>query len=84
MERLLHWAQEEGEVAPEGLQKEVESNLMEEHPLIAEGPHPLQTSWVLFFDGALQSGQRSGAKDWAKNMKRLAEFDTLEDFWVRA
>lgn len=39
---------------------------------------------MLYFDGALQSGGRSKANDWAKSIKRVASFDSVEDFWVRA
>ena len=35
------------------------------------GPHYLHSKWILWFDGALQSGKRSGAHDWANHMKRL-------------
>mmetsp|Transcript_18106 Transcript_18106/g.35345 ORF Transcript_18106/g.35345 Transcript_18106/m.35345 type:complete len:213 (+) Transcript_18106:16-654(+) len=52
-----------------------------ENELLAAGPHELNGSWVLYFDGALQSGKRGGANDWAKQMKRLACFKTVEDFW---
>jgi len=48
---------------------------------LGPSPHYLHTKWVLWFDGALQSGKRSGANDWAKNMKRVGDFDTVEDFW---
>jgi hypothetical protein len=53
-----------------------------ENELLAKGPHPLEKSWVLFYDSALQSGRRGGANDWAKSMKRIAEFNTIEQFWV--
>jgi len=53
----------------------------ESQKLLDEGPHYLHHKWILWFDGALQSGRRSGANDWAKNMKRVSEFDTIEDFW---
>jgi translation initiation factor 4E len=53
-----------------------------ENPLLAEGPHPLDGTWILWFDGALQSGKRNAPNNWAKNMKRVATFNTVEDFWV--
>jgi len=52
-----------------------------EGDLLDDGPHYLQTKWVLWFDSALQSGKRSGVGDWAKNMKRLSVFETIEEFW---
>jgi len=54
---------------------------LEGEDLLDNGPHYLQTKWVLWFDGALQAGKRAGPNDWAKQMKRLSEFDTIEQFW---
>ncbi len=54
-----------------------------ENELLAEGPHHLEKTWVLFYDNSLQGGRRGGANDWAKSMKRIAEFSTIEQFWVR-
>ena len=98
--------------------------MKEGEALLEDSPHYLHKKWVLWFDGALQSGRRSGAlayaaarahptshlhthphpptrphtntttpplshthshtpgaQDWAKNMKKLCTFDTIEEFW---
>jgi hypothetical protein len=47
-----------------------------------DGPFLLNGKWVLWFDGALSSGRRSQANDWAKNMKRIGDFASVEEFWV--
>ena len=50
---------------------------------LGPSPHYLQSTWILFYDSTLagKTQGRSGAHDWAKNMKRIAEFNTVEDFW---
>mmetsp|Transcript_23087 Transcript_23087/g.75138 ORF Transcript_23087/g.75138 Transcript_23087/m.75138 type:complete len:218 (-) Transcript_23087:237-890(-) len=40
--------------------------------------HPLQNAWVLWFDNPVK---RLGAKDWSSNLKKVATFDVVEDFW---
>ena len=40
--------------------------------------HQLQNSWVLWFDNPVK---RVGAKDWSQNLKKVATFDMVEDFW---
>uniref|UniRef100_A0A7S0VVQ5 mRNA cap-binding protein n=1 Tax=Hemiselmis tepida TaxID=464990 RepID=A0A7S0VVQ5_9CRYP len=40
--------------------------------------HPLQNQWVLWFDNPVK---RLGAKDWSSNLKKVATFDNVEDFW---
>ena len=40
--------------------------------------HPLQNAWVLWFDNPVK---RLGAKDWSQNLKKVATFDMVEDFW---
>ena len=40
--------------------------------------HQLQNSWVLWFDNPVK---RLGAKDWSQNLKKVATFDMVEDFW---
>jgi len=40
--------------------------------------HPLQNAWVLWFDNPVK---RLGANDWGKNLKKVATFDMVEDFW---
>lgn len=40
--------------------------------------HPLQNAWVLWFDNPQK---RLGAKDWSQNLKKVATFDMVEDFW---
>jgi translation initiation factor 4E len=54
---------------------------MDPEGLLDESPHYLHTKWVLWFDASLQSGKRSGAQDWAKNMKKMSTFETIEEFW---
>jgi translation initiation factor 4E len=39
--------------------------------------HPLQNQWVLWFDNPVK---RLG-KDWSQNLKKVATFDMVEDFW---
>ncbi len=40
--------------------------------------HPLQYPWVLWYDSP---GKRVNQASWFDNMKRVAEFATVEDFW---
>uniref|UniRef100_A0A6U4ILI6 EIF-4F 25 kDa subunit n=1 Tax=Hemiselmis andersenii TaxID=464988 RepID=A0A6U4ILI6_HEMAN len=40
--------------------------------------HPLQNAWVLWFDNPVK---RLGARDWSSNLKKVATFDMVEDFW---
>mmetsp|Transcript_26528 Transcript_26528/g.69754 ORF Transcript_26528/g.69754 Transcript_26528/m.69754 type:complete len:218 (+) Transcript_26528:127-780(+) len=40
--------------------------------------HPLQNAWVLWFDNPQK---KLGAKDWSQNLKKVATFDMVEDFW---
>lgn len=53
-----------------------------ENELLAKGPHYLEKPWVVWYDNSLEGGQRGGAKDWAKSMKRIASFNSIEEFWV--
>lgn len=39
---------------------------------------PSQNAWVLWFDNPVK---RLGAKDWSSNLKKVATFDMVEDFW---
>lgn len=41
-------------------------------------PHPLQYTWVLWYDSP---GKRVAQSSWFAQMKRVAEFNTVEDFW---
>ncbi|CAD5112865.1 DgyrCDS2077 [Dimorphilus gyrociliatus] len=38
--------------------------------------HPLENCWAIWFF------KNDKAKDWASNLKRIAAFDTVEDFWA--
>eukprot|EP00281_Chroomonas_sp_CCMP1168_P030528 CAMPEP_0206241818 /NCGR_PEP_ID=MMETSP0047_2-20121206/16712_1 /ASSEMBLY_ACC=CAM_ASM_000192 /TAXON_ID=195065 /ORGANISM="Chroomonas mesostigmatica_cf, Strain CCMP1168" /LENGTH=219 /DNA_ID=CAMNT_0053666767 /DNA_START=113 /DNA_END=772 /DNA_ORIENTATION=- len=64
------------EVAP-AAQPEVAAK--EEAVAVSDGvTHPLQNQWVLWFDNPVK---RLGAKDWSSNLKKVATFDVVEDFW---
>ena len=38
--------------------------------------HPLQNRWALWYF------KNDKTKDWASNLKLVASFDTVEDFWA--
>ncbi|KAJ3439672.1 eukaryotic translation initiation factor 4e related [Anaeramoeba flamelloides] len=37
--------------------------------------HPLQNKWTMWVDGY------SGSKNWGEDMKKILDFETVEDFW---
>lgn len=43
----------------------------------SNGPHPLQFKWTLWHDTPAGKG-----KDYAANLRQIASFDTVEDFWA--
>lgn len=43
--------------------------------------HPLQFKWTLWHDVAASRGKTS-ASNYAANMREVASFDTVEDFWA--
>lgn len=43
----------------------------------SNGPHPLQFKWTLWHD--LVAGK---SKEYAANLRQIASFDTVEDFWA--
>lgn len=42
--------------------------------------HPLQFKWTLWHDPPKNKG--SSGKNWADNLRPIASFDTVEDFWA--
>lgn len=38
--------------------------------------HPLENCWAIWFF------KNDKAKEWSANLKRIAAFDTVEDFWA--
>eukprot|EP00992_Anisonema_acinus_P000581 TRINITY_DN10206_c0_g1_i2.p1 TRINITY_DN10206_c0_g1~~TRINITY_DN10206_c0_g1_i2.p1 ORF type:complete len:193 (+),score=9.21 TRINITY_DN10206_c0_g1_i2:57-635(+) len=41
--------------------------------------NPLWVTWVLHYDGPVRGRQTS--KNWSDNVKEVANFDTVQDFW---
>lgn len=44
----------------------------------SNGPHPLQFKWTLWHDVSLGKGKAQ----YAANLRQVASFDTVEDFWA--
>jgi len=40
--------------------------------------HPLQSTWVMWYDNP---GKKTSQASWADNLKKIAVFATVEDFW---
>jgi len=40
--------------------------------------HPLQNRWTLWYDNP---GKRTSPSSWGDHLKKVTEFDTVEDFW---
>lgn len=40
--------------------------------------HPLQNNWVLWYDNP---GKRTSQASWGDYLKKVTDFDTVEDFW---
>mmetsp|Transcript_35458 Transcript_35458/g.89109 ORF Transcript_35458/g.89109 Transcript_35458/m.89109 type:complete len:268 (+) Transcript_35458:629-1432(+) len=40
--------------------------------------HPLQNRWVLWYDNP---GRKTSQASWGDHLKRIMDFDTVEDFW---
>ncbi|KAJ6233694.1 eukaryotic translation initiation factor 4e related [Anaeramoeba flamelloides] len=40
-----------------------------------EQKHPLQNKWTMWVDGY------SGSRNWGEDMKKILDFETVEDFW---
>lgn len=56
--------------------EDVDSNNQQiEHPLLNQ-KHPLQYSWSFWY----LKGDRQ--KDWVDCLRKIADFDTVEDFWA--
>ena len=66
----------DGEDQPEQVAQKKETQPLPEADLSVK--HPLQNAWVLWFDNPVK---RLGAKDWSSNLKKVATFDMVEDFW---
>jgi len=62
---------------PEGENEQKQGEIVEPGQELA-AKHPLQNAWVLWFDNP---SKRVGAKDWSQNLKKVATFDMVEDFW---
>jgi len=44
--------------------------------------HPLQNRWTMWYDTPVGSkGRRPVYEKWSSNIKKVMEFDTVEDFW---
>jgi len=44
--------------------------------------HPLQNRWTMWYDTPVGSkGRRRVYEKWSSNIKKVMEFDTVEDFW---
>mmetsp|Transcript_27097 Transcript_27097/g.66818 ORF Transcript_27097/g.66818 Transcript_27097/m.66818 type:complete len:225 (-) Transcript_27097:286-960(-) len=67
---------EEQPVSEEGVEETREAEPLPSVDLSVK--HPLQNAWVLWFDNPVK---RLGAKDWSSNLKKVATFDMVEDFW---
>ena len=42
--------------------------------------HPLQNTWTLWYDDP-QMAKATPGMSWEANLKNIATFDTVEDFW---
>jgi hypothetical protein len=42
--------------------------------------HPLQNTWTLWYDDP-QMAKATPGLSWEANLKNIATFDTVEDFW---
>ncbi|RKO84819.1 translation initiation factor eIF 4e-like domain-containing protein [Blyttiomyces helicus] len=50
-----------------------------EDPIDFNIKHPLQNSWVLWFDNPQR--KNTNQANWSQNLKNLITIDTVEDFW---
>lgn len=48
---------------------------------VPNNSHPLQFKWTLWHDVAAGKG-RGSAANYAANLREVASFDTVEDFWA--
>mmetsp|Transcript_57084 Transcript_57084/g.79168 ORF Transcript_57084/g.79168 Transcript_57084/m.79168 type:complete len:200 (+) Transcript_57084:96-695(+) len=52
----------------------------------SEGPdmsvkHPLQNTWVLYFDGGVYYNKMKKFETWHESLQKVATVSTVEDFW---
>jgi len=59
--------------------KEEEDDREDLERRLAEGEHPSQNAWIFWFNRRVQ-GARS-QENYAKNIKRVGGFNTIEGFW---
>eukprot|EP01004_Peranema_trichophorum_P008564 NODE_7318_length_790_cov_225.023988_g6709_i0.p1 GENE.NODE_7318_length_790_cov_225.023988_g6709_i0~~NODE_7318_length_790_cov_225.023988_g6709_i0.p1 ORF type:complete len:201 (-),score=26.98 NODE_7318_length_790_cov_225.023988_g6709_i0:127-729(-) len=52
----------------------------QELPLDKNGKHPLENSWVIWYDSR-RLHQQGNPNDWFSNLQTVSIFNTVEDFW---
>jgi translation initiation factor 4E len=52
-------------------------------PPSAELQHKLETAWVLWYDSSTAApvSRNNAVTGWISNLKRIARFTTIEEFW---